>query len=121
MIGMMKDSMGQWLRTALDLAYQRHAVLASNLANLDTPGYVAEDLDFRSFLQDHLDSGAPVSEGVLPEPGARPGALGMDGNRVDLETEMSQMAANQLFYQMGVQAAGKRLALMRYAIDEGGR
>lgn len=107
--------------TALQLRAQRQQVLSANIANADTPGYKARDLDFGSRLREML-AGAPA------DPRARvvstdPGHLGglrreadgslqlttlkyrraeqasIDGNTVDIDRERANFADNALRYE----------------------
>ena len=98
------------LSKALDLRAQRHQVLASNIANADTPGYKARDIDFAAALRDAGDAG-PVSLGSLRVTSARhisgtannePAAAlyrsaqqpSIDGNTVDMDMERNRFAEN---------------------------
>lgn len=115
------DKLLPWLEKALDLSYQRQSVLSGNLANVDTPGYTPRDIEFKEFLVSELEAG-PEAEGTAPMATARPGAEpGLDGNRVDLDTEMARMTSNRVFYELATEMTSRRLGLLRYAIDEGGR
>jgi flagellar basal-body rod protein FlgB len=99
---------------ALKLRSQRTEVLATNLANADTPGYRARDIDFRSALAaaskadgsvslsttntGHL--GAATSTGASPELKYRtPLAPSLDGNTVDAQLEQAAFAENTVRYQ----------------------
>ncbi len=123
MTGILGDPLLPWLQSALDLSYKRQGLLNTNLANADTPGYVPRDLEFNDYLTQMLQS---QSEGMPsgPEPTVedRPGPeTGFDGNRVNLDDEMMKMAANKLLYELVSQVSHRKMALIRYAIDEGGR
>jgi flagellar basal-body rod protein FlgB len=101
--------------TALQLRSQRTEVLASNLANVDTPGYRARDIDFKSVLAatsgegsavqmaatrpNHI-GGATVSGTATPELKYRtPLAPSLDGNTVDAQLEQAAFAENSVRYQ----------------------
>jgi flagellar basal-body rod protein FlgB len=114
------DRMGAFLERAMDLAYKRQTVLQGNLANVDTPGYVARDLDFAGALAEALDAPerAPLATPVVERTEVEPG---LDGNKVDLDGEMVRLASNEAFYQLATESVTRRLGLLRYAIDEGGR
>ncbi len=120
------DRILPWLKTALDMAYQRHNVITSNLANIDTPGYQARDLEFGEYLVDELKRSAgsrSQSQGAAPPQveDRFDGTPGHDGGTVDLETEMATMTSNRLFYETATEVTNRKVALLRYAIDEGGR
>ena len=90
------------LSRALDLTSQRQSLVSQNVANIDTPGYKARDIDFRQELQRALgeDEGPQAATLVHEVPGlvSRP-----DGNNVSLDRESLLMAQNQLAFQVDVQ------------------
>ena len=118
---------------ALDLRSQRHQVLASNIANADTPNYKARDFDFRSAMQNAL-GGKPVG-GALPMAqtvrGHQQGSGGsglpalqyrteyqsaVDGNTVDMDVERTQIADNALQYQVLTQLISNKFQGLRSAM-----
>ncbi len=96
---------------ALLLRERRSAVLAANLANADTPGFKARDLDFQSILK---QTGSPnltmektheqhIAAGRL-QLGARlqyrqPNQAALDGNTVETHIEQAKYAENALQYR----------------------
>jgi len=109
--------------TALSLRAQRQELLASNIANADTPNYKARDIDFGSALQNalagktgnaanlnttaqnHIGRGKP--SGDLLANGTpvmyRGDVQGnVDGNTVDMDVERNQFAYNALRYEAGI-------------------
>lgn len=113
------DRLTPWLERALDLSAKRHDVLAGNLANIDTPNYQPKDLEFDEQLAAELNTnqegGGPAIEAPLE---AQPR---LDGNQLDLDGEIARITANRVFYQLSTEVLTRRLARLRYAIDEGGR
>ena len=107
----------QRLSHFLDATACRSGVIASNIANIDTPGYHTKDLDFQSAMQDVVNSGSakmePASLEVegLPE---RP-----DGNNVNVDRESLLLSQTQLQYQMGVQLIKAEFHKLLTAIKEG--
>lgn len=113
------DSSLQFQQTALNLRAARQELLASNIANADTPNYKARDIDFASALQGALSGtvgslplnatsprhlsgatgdsvmGAPVMYRTVLQPSA-------DGNTVDMDVERAQFADNALRYEASV-------------------
>ena len=102
---------------ALGLRSQRQRLIASNIANADTPGYVARDLDFRQALRDATGA-APVralaatQDGHIGSNGSRGGALregdlvyatasqtNLDRNTVDMDRERASFADNSVKYE----------------------
>ena len=108
------------LERFLDLTAQRQALLSSNIANIDTPGYHTRDIDFAHELQRSLtaddDSAAAVTPFVREVPGLidRP-----DGNNVDIDRESLLMASNQLQFQTEVSLLRSEFNRLQSAINGG--
>jgi len=116
------DNLLSWLNAALDVSYQRGNILAGNLANVETPNFTPKDIEFEAALISALGSDQPVKE--LPPIrilSRSDNEQGLDGNRVDLDQEMTNQAANKLFYEISSNTMKRKLDLLRYSIDEGGR
>ena len=119
---------------ALHIREQRQQVLASNIANADTPNYKARDLDFKSALQGAL-KGAPATGGVTLAATA-PGHLGgkpglaadaalqyrtpaqgnVDGNTVDVDAERAAFAENTIQYEFNLTRINSQLKGLMDAI-----
>ncbi|MFO1270996.1 MAG: flagellar basal body rod protein FlgB [Rubrivivax sp.] len=103
---------------ALVLRAERQRLIASNIANADTPGYRARDFDFASALRDATASagggnpgsalGGPVARDLLAAPGSRvepqlryamPAQANLDSNSVDMDRERAAFADNALKYE----------------------
>ena len=117
----MFDPTIQGLTNAMSLHQRRHQVLASNLANVETPGYRAKDLEFSRALQTVFtgteqapDGVGAMSARVVEDVGgpARP-----DGNTVDIDLQMAKLAANSGRFNTLAKLLSKRFGLMRQAID----
>jgi flagellar basal-body rod protein FlgB len=115
---------------ALELRARRAEVLASNLANADTPGYKARDLDFKAILRGQMDG--PASRLKTTRPGhIQAGAGGLplgalkyrnpqqpslDGNTVEAEREQVEFSANAVRYQASLRFLEGRIRTLRTAI-----
>jgi flagellar basal-body rod protein FlgB len=140
MLGKLNEYMG-FNEAALGLRAQRQQLLASNIANADTPNYKARDIDFASALQAVVarNSGTPPA-GVLTQtaPAHLPiGATGdflpngtpvqyripaqgaADNNTVDMDVERNQFADNALRYEAGVTFLSMQIRGMMSAIQGG--
>jgi flagellar basal-body rod protein FlgB len=88
------------LREALSLHEARHRVISENLANVDTPGYRARDIDFGEALRHAFEreGAVGVADGepaALPEPTIDRSAVAKpDGNSVDVDLEMARLSDN---------------------------
>lgn len=107
------------LERFLDVTSQRHKLVVSNMANVDTPGYHTKDLDFRSELARAVSAGA---EDVLPVVRLVPGLLERpDGNNISLDREGLLLAETQLQFGLGVQLLQHEFHNLLSAINEGGK
>ncbi|MBP1473361.1 flagellar basal body rod protein FlgB [Frateuria sp. MAH-13] len=125
LFGMHTGAMALWQR--------RTEVLASNLANADTPGYLARDVDFRKALAAAGSSGdgslplaAPTAGQIDPVAQARdtlayrvPTQPSMDGNTVDAQQEQAAFAANSVHYQASMAFITAQIRMLRTAITGG--
>lgn len=111
------------LESALDVRLEKQNVLSGNLANVDTVGYRPRELDFDRALaaaeqrhETNGEMGAPASQFVQV---AERIDGGLDGNGVDLDKTMVELARNSLLYGAAAKAAGKKLAILRYVATDG--
>ena len=121
------DSTLQLLERSLDTRLERHNVLASNLANADTPGFLPRDVDFASAMRaaaQEIGGGGGEGQGPrAPAPtlvGAAAGAAaGIDGYKVDADRPRVSLAENGLQYGASAKVAAKKLAILRYVASDG--
>ncbi len=109
----------QFHQTALSLRTARQELLASNIANADTPNYKARDIDFASALKGalagtgaqlpmtgthaaHLEGASGQSVMGAPVLYRKPLQPSADGNTVDMDVERAQFADNALRYEASV-------------------
>lgn len=99
---------------ALAIRERRSEVLAANLANADTPGYKAQDMDFKSILKQSLPSAQAInrtqdqhfshqqlsSTQVMYR---NPNQVSLDGNTVEANVEQAEYAENAVQYQASLQ------------------
>ena len=125
----------QSIEAALSVRALRHDLLASNLANAETPGYRALDVDFESTMRDLLGrdrEGLPARLGAEPGPsrslrealhvvGDDAPSIGNSQNTVDVDQQLAHLEQNALMYQVTAQLARQRFLGLRQVIEEGGR
>ena len=105
------------LERAMSGATLRHATLAANLANANTPGYRPSDVDFHSALSSAMSGGPAAVHAV--EISAAPSSnavLRADGNGVDVDVESAKLAQNGLELSALARVAAARLDVIRSAI-----
>jgi flagellar basal-body rod protein FlgB len=140
MVGRLDDYM-RFNESVLSLRDKRQTVIASNIANADTPNYKARDIDFTSALKAALDKASPAGQQSLattaarhyPNPLQDAGTLGdgtpllyrgvvqgaVDGNTVDMDVERNQFADNGIRYEAGITAINGQIKAMLAAIQPG--
>lgn len=101
------------LRSALDGLASRQRATADNIANINTPHYLAARVDFESALRDAVSGGS----GVAASTGSRSTApTREDGNNVDLDTETLSNLDTQLRYQLVSQATSNQFSSIATAL-----
>ena len=114
------DQTYEALSRALDLRMQNQTVIASNIANADTPGYQAQELDFEKAMSKALESGRDASAVTGEIHNQVNDVVREDGNTVDRDAEMVSLGQNQILYDAAADLVKKKLALLKYAISDGG-
>lgn len=124
------EEMFGFMKTAMTAAVKRHEMAASNIANIDTPGYKAKDMDFEGILQEYTNQ-----ENMQPSRSLNlDGRMGqiqpmnfqdyiieedtknvvdrVDGNNVNLDREMGKMAHAAGRYEIATRYIQKRQRLL---------
>ena len=100
-------------------AAQRHAVVADNIANADTPNYKARDLvPFADVYADSLGAGAALPQSYESEIIDTGDALSPNGNSVSLEDQMMRSALVQNDHQLSLMLYKKSMNLMKLAVGK---
>ena len=111
---MFDDGVTLALGRALDAVALRQRVNANNIANVMTPGFRAQKVEFERALAGAVASGDPsAASATVLETGASPRE---DGNNVELEVEQGSLLRSGLQYQAVAQAVSFKDALLRTAI-----
>ena len=127
----------QTLENTLNHRLQRQKVIVGNIANAMTPGYRALGYEFESQLQKSIDSSKKNQmfatdtrhfrgQGIMGQGDIKADlhvkpteSIGNDGNTVDSDREMADLAENQILYNFTVEVLNRRLAMLRYGINGG--
>ena len=124
------------LEKSLDLRSMRHRVLASNIANMDTPNYKAVELEVEKEIRrengtertvklvrthsNHIPvARTPMDNVKLTTDNSPRFSLRGDGNTVDVDKTMGQLAENTILYRTAAQLISNRLKGLRYVIKGG--
>jgi len=108
----MLDALAGQIEHYMDLLSTRQKLVASNIANADTPGYHTQDIDFQSEFQNAL-SGSPQ---VIDAPGLQ---MKNDGNNVSLDRESRLLSENALRFNVASNLLRIQIQSLRSAIKEG--
>ena len=108
----MLDQVAGQLERYMDLLSTRQKLVASNIANADTPGYHTQDLDFQAEFRN--------AAGVMPQVSdVADLKVKNDGNNVSLDREARLLAENALRFQVASQLMKTQIRTVRSAIQEG--
>jgi flagellar basal-body rod protein FlgB len=132
------DRLSSTMNHAMTYRLQRHNMISSNIANIDTPGYTPVELQFQEQLRSHYENDAlhsSTSRGLATTDASH---LGMNdpveraevefdpyslpdskGNSVDIDHESSKLAENQLMYRTLITAYNKRVSFLQHVISGG--
>lgn len=124
-------------QAAISLLNKRQNILASNVANADTPGYMARDIDFSSQLKSAisqsnvgrplaltLTSGRHIAASAQAVDDSQllyviPDQPSADGNTVDMDRERANFLDNSVKYQSGLTFLSTQIKNMMSAINQG--
>ncbi|TCZ24237.1 flagellar basal body rod protein FlgB [Pantoea agglomerans] len=131
------DEAFRFQQQALNLLSRRQDVLASNIANADTPGYMARDIDFSEQLKNAMNNTAAKSPVTMNATSDRhlagnampfddpdllyriPDQSSADGNTVDMDQERISFADNAMKYQSGLTFMGADIKKMMSVLSQG--
>ena len=97
----------------MDLLSARQKLVASNIANADTPGYKTKDLDFQGELASAASSAMPVALEVAGLP------VKNDGNNVSLDREARLLAENDMRFNIASNLMRSQIQTVKEAINGG--
>lgn len=120
----------------LNLRAERQKVLASNVANADTPNYKARDFDFSSELSRVMEQGRADGRGLALSTTSNrhieaqgtsavgrdllyrvPDQPSLDGNTVDMDRERAQLADNAVRYEAGLTIMNRKIQGLKTAMQ----
>jgi len=123
------------MQRGLSASWQRNAVIRNNIANIETPGFKASNLEFESLLRRAAEEGGFVAARTHENHRAfgsgdinsvrplitqsRDLSMRADGNNVDIESENVKMVQNSLFYNTLMEKMNSEIRRLRMAINEG--
>ena len=124
---LLSDVTSAALAKSLDAAGLRHRVIADNIANVETPGFVRSDVTFNDQLREALSASDPdtaMRHVKSIEPQVEPDTLSPpnpNGSNVNIDKEMAELTKNDLQYETLVQLLNLKGSMIKAAITEGKR
>lgn len=127
------------LENAISAASLRHKVITNNIANVNTPDFKRSEVEFEQVLSKALNPvaaklpmkvtnekhiGASIMKPASIAPQVRMinnNSMRVDGNNVDIDIEMANMAKNSIYYDAAVQQLNRHFSSIKSAINEGRR
>lgn len=109
----MIDGLGKNIERYMDLLAASQKLVASNIANADTPGYKTRGIDFQFEFTSMLNGGRPD---VIETPGLKGKN---DGNNVSMDRETRMLAENALRFNVASNLLRSHIRVLRSAIQEG--
>ena len=118
------------IKKSLDASVARGEVIANNIANVNTKGYKRHYVTFEETLQDVKDNVSLKTTnerhitcdeeyGEIRVKRDESNSMRIDGNNVDIDNEMTNLAANNLKYNALITELNSRLSLKRFVINGG--
>ncbi len=99
------------IQASLDGLAARQRIIAQNLANADTPGYLAGRVDFESSLRNAVNSGDPGQASINTSTSTDPSNL--NGNNVSVDDETVAMTDTTLRFQLMTEAMNNKFHILK--------
>ncbi len=126
------------LEKSLDATWLRNEAISQNIANVDTPGYKKKTVAFEEYLSQALDKNSikgfrtdkrhiPIGGGNVDDIGLKVSEnnrqlnMRLDGNNVDIDSEMADLAKNTIRYNVLTQSLNAGYRKLKSVISEGRR
>lgn len=103
----------EMLSAVLDFRSERHKVIASNIANIDTPNYRPKDIVFKKELKDFIRN----KDGIRVDRASF--EVINSGEKVNLDIEMAKLAENNLMHNLTVDLLARKFRGLQSVLREG--
>ena len=127
--GIKKDMTYDLIKKTLDVSSLRQSTISSNIANLNTPDYKVNKVEFEKYLSEakngialqktnSMHFGVDNIRDIKPVIEKRTTtSVNDNGNNVDVDMEMTELAANEIYYSTLIQQLNSRLSNFNYVIN----
>lgn len=123
----MRDNTYNLIRKGLDVSSLRKDLSATNIANINTPDYKIKRVEFEEELNRYNDKTINLSrthgkhynlDGLKPKVVEKDGTYVKDnGNNVDIDVEMAELAANELYFSTLIRQVNAKLGSLNYVVN----
>lgn len=124
----MKDVSYNLIKTGLDMSSMRQRSISNNIANINTPGFKAGRVEFEEILQKAKGIGISKTNDLhfgirdvkdidLKEKKRNTTMVNDNGNNVDIDLEMTELSANEIYYNTLIRRVNAKLGSMSYVIN----
>jgi len=125
---------GKWLERSLDASWMKNEAISNNIANVNTPGYKRSDIKFEEYFQNSIDQtkigslkkdsrylpiGKDKAHLANPQIISNNTSSRKDGNNVNIDVEMAELAKNTIKYNAMITQLSKEFSKIKIAIREG--
>jgi len=114
------DHTSEVLTKLLDMSKQRQRVIAQNMANANTPGFIRREVTFQEELARLVKAGdyeqLTELKGKITKDFSE--ASRLDGNNIKIPKEMNEMVQNSVFFNMAARALNTKMKILRDAISK---
>ena len=126
----MSDFSYDLIKKGLDVASLRQQTISSNISNINTADYKVNKVEFEKYLTQASDEismkkthdmhfGIDKLKDIIPEVKKREStSLNDNGNNVDIDLEMTELAANEIYYSVLIQQLNSKLSKLNYIINK---
>lgn len=128
------DTTYKFLGKSLDVSSFRHSLITGNVANIDTIGYKPSDLDFQKTLQKQVEGLPPKEVATTHKKHFEnfefdrkiKGSIYDNSDTyhldtVDIDEQMANLSENNIKYRSTIELMTRKMKILKYSIDEGGR
>ena len=112
----MLDLTMQAIQTSLDGLAARQRIIAQNLANSETPGYVAQNVNFEDSLRSAMAGGDPAQAEITTQNTSDPTLP--NGNNVNVDQETIGLVDTGLRYQLATQSMNNEFSILRTSLRQ---
>ncbi len=111
------------LTSMMDFRSQKHQLISSNIANIDTPEYTSKDLQFKGLIGEAMQKQLTKTDkkhisGQFVNAGLIEGDFVDSEERVNVEKEMANLAENHLMYNLSVELLSRKLRSIKTVLNE---